>query len=196
MRKSIGMMLCISSSLFFCFSAGAVTLCVSPLPPDCISPQWGAVGPDSDDPSADSRTIPAENDLAAARPAVEASSAGSGAHIRLAQMRKPTSDSHAPKLLINDLRRFDRETQVLVRAVERATFDRAGTLKTGEAQIERAVQALREPSKDHQLNLYIKTPRKLADRESAILVAKVRAINNVIKEAASGAYSEKKIPNS
>lgn len=198
MNKIIRIAVFIAGSLLFGFSANAAILCVSPLPADCISPQWGAVNPDSDDPSADSRTTRTENNVAATRlPAIDGSQVGSGAHIRLAQMRKPSSVSHTPKLLINDVRQFDRDTQILVRAIERATFDRTGRLKTGEEQIERAVQALREPSKDHQLNLYIKTPGKLADRESSILVAKVKAVNKVIREAGSNGYSGKKTtPNS
>ena len=180
-----------------CCSVRAEMLCVPPLQPDCIMPQWGQISPDSDALISDRQTGQQANNPATSVLAIDSNRPSGGAHIQLAQMRKPMDVPHAPKLLINDARKFDRETQALVRAIERATFTRAGKLKTGEEQIERAVQALREASKDQQLNLYIKTPRKLADRENEILMAKVHAVNEVIKEASSGSYPDKKtVPTS
>ena len=93
MNKIIRIAVFIAGSLLFGFSANAAILCVSPLPPDCISPQWGAVNPDSDDPSADSRTTRTENIVAATRrPAVDGSQVGSGAY-------PPRSDAQAVERL-------------------------------------------------------------------------------------------------
>ena len=195
MYKLIRIAVLVTGSLLFGFSANAMTLCASPLPTDCIVPQWGAVEPDSDALTSDGQTgLPANSAAAASLPAAEGSNVGG--HIRLAQMRKPTRTSYAPNLLINDVRRFDRETKTLVRAIEQATFDREGNLKTGASKIDAAVDALRKASKDHQLNLYIKVPTKLRSRDGKILVAKVQAVNEVIKKAASDTEYPKKAPNS
>lgn len=193
MKSIIRLTVLLTASLFICFSAHAITICESPLPPSCISPHWGSISPDSDDPIADAGAISAE---ARSATAAATSTPAARAHIQLAQLRKPTRSSHTPKLLIDDVRRFDRQTRVLVLAIERATFDRKGNLKTGEENIERAVGTLREASKDHQLNLYIKVPVKLRDRESEILRAKVHSVNEVIARAGSGYSSPKQAPSS
>ncbi len=180
-------------------AAAAQTLCDRPLHASCVVPQWGQIDPSEDDGSSPSGlNRGGENSSAAAVniPALDSGRMGNGAHIQLAQLRKPMNVSHAPKLLISDVKRFDRETQVLVRAIERATFDKEGNLKTGEDQIERAVQPLREASKDHQLNLYIKVQRKLGEAENAALIKKARSVNAVIKEAVSDSYARKEVPNS
>ena len=197
MKTMIRFTVFLTASLFIGFSASAVTICENPLPPNCVIPQWGSIDPDSEKLVADAKATSAEARSVEVAPAADASNRSEPrAHIQLAQMRKPTKSLNSPKILIDDVRRFDRQTKVLVVAIERATFDRKGNLRTGEENIEKAVEALRDASKDHQLNLYIKVPVKLRDRESGILKAKVRALNEVIAKAGSEYSAPKQAPNS
>ena len=197
MFKKIVHLFALSLLISACFSVSAQTICKPPLPPSCVVPHWGQIEPDSM--ATDSEALPkqSKNDKTGSALVARVID-GSNVHIRLAQMRSSSSQatSTRPRLLVDNARQFDRETQVLVRAIERATFDKEGNLKTGEDQIERAIQALKEASKVHQLNLYIKVPRKLNDLESKMLTSKVLAVNKVIKEASSADYSSKKTPTS
>lgn len=183
--------------VFVCCSAEARTLCDPPLQTDCIMPQWGQVDPDSDALNSDGLPKLSENSSApASAPTLQRGTPNGGAHIRLAQLSTRTKTLHAPELLIGSGKRFEHETQALVRAIEHASFDAAGNLKSGGRTIGAAAEALRGPSKNNQLNLYIKTPSKLRASEREMLLTKVRAVNEVIEKSLTENYPGRKAPTS
>ena len=190
-------MAAVSIAIFVTGVASAQTLCDRPLRADCVVPQWGQIDPGNDAGSSPSgRTDGTENGMAASRlPAADAGQIRGGAHIRLAQMLKPMNVPHPPQLLIDSGERFERETRALVRAIKSATFDRDGNIKSGERAISTAAEALRVPSKNNQLNLYIKVPTKLNSNKREVLMAKVHSINEIIEQAISDSGYQKKNPN-
>ncbi|MGI9025374.1 MAG: hypothetical protein ACR2GP_07300 [Burkholderiaceae bacterium] len=191
--------LTVASCLLMCFScsAGARVLCDPPLQADCIMPQWGQIESDSEALNSDGQPTPTENRSATTNASSLARSPiTSAAHIRLAQMSTSMKTPHPPELFIGSGKRFEGETRTLVRAIERATFDASGNLKSGQRMISAAAEALRVPSKNNQLNLYIKTPTTLSGKGREVLMTKVHSINEIIEHAASDSSYPKKQPNS
>jgi hypothetical protein len=154
-------------------AARALPLCLPPLVADCIMPQWGMVEPEGLDASRAAPSVAASSNVMRMLPVA--------AHDDRMRAR---SSSNAARMLIDDGRDYRDPTRKLISAIRRASFDREGRLVSGDRAIAAAAAALYPVSRNHQLNLYVKTPTQFSKPRNEVLLRKVAAVNKILHEAA------------
>ena len=162
------------SALLFGANAFAQTgtvLCSPPQTPSCVYPQWGAIQPDG----TDGLTTPSTS--------IAANKAMHPTLVRVALSIDPAK-AVAPKIVVDDGKKYSKETKSLVAAIKTATFDADGKLVSGADEIKAALDRVNAVSRNHQLVLYLKTSPKLADGDRSVLARKVDELNVLLDSSA------------
>jgi len=149
----------------------STTLCSPPQDPDCVVPQWGSIHPD--DPDSGSLVGPSS-------PTAASRSVDRPALVRIALSTGKTA-SVAPKIVIDDGKKYARETKSLVAALKAARFDAEGKLISGAERITTALERVNKVSSNHMLTLYLKASTKLSDADRSVLDRKVADLNVVLE---------------
>ena len=144
-------------------------LCSPPQDPDCVAPQWGSIHPDD----TDSLVGPSS-------PTVASQGVDRPTLVRVA-LSTGKSASVAPKIVIDDGKKFARETNSLVAALKAARFDYEGKLISGAERITAALERVNKVSTNHMLTLYLKASPKLSDPKRAVLERKVADLNVLLE---------------
>jgi hypothetical protein len=151
----------------------AMPLCAPPLDADCIYPQWGEFDPSGL--SSDSLSSKSVGNGAMAQ------DKGMAIHMTTAAYTPPSRKSAvAPKVIVDDGKKFEPQTKALVAAIERASFDKEGKFVKGGEAISAAATKVQQVSAGYQLNLYLKARSTLKPDAAAAIGRKVTAINEVL----------------
>ena len=100
-------------------------------------------------------------------------------------MMAPAARTVAPKIVVDDGKKYARETKSLVSALKAARFDAEGKLVSGADRITAALGRVNEVSPNHQLVLYLKSSPKLQGRDRKLLAAKVQQLNEILERGSA-----------
>ncbi len=149
---------------------GTQPLCATGMP-GCVSTNWGVIEPDSADAAANAMTRSA---AASTRPGP----------ISVALHPAATGEPTV-KTTVSPSNLFTAETQKLVAALQRARFNRDGSIAKGEAEIAAAAADLvQKAAGKYMLTIYLKVPPHIAADERSSLGRKVQAVNAILASPA------------
>ncbi len=174
MKTKLGAMFALIAMFAFGQSI-AEPLCSPPLYTNCVTPQWG----EADPAGLDSLATPKSGALASIEPRPTKPA------IHMAAYTPPVRGKlTTPKVIVDDGQKFAPETNALIAAILRASFDQDGNLEKGGEEIAAAAEKLQRVSPGHQLNLYVKSRATLKPDVAARVGKKVEAINGLLGKQA------------
>jgi hypothetical protein len=164
--------------------AFAGPLCTPPLYKQCVLPQWGELDPSGLD--SNNANATGAGTTAAADTRTKMTSMGRVRMMTAAYGAPKHGKSVAPKVIVDDGKKFEPETTALIKAITRASFDKNGEVGEGKEAIVAAAEKLQRVSAGYQLNLYLKATRKLRPDDVVALGKKVGSVNDLLGAGSEG----------